>query len=174
MQEWANTHPPKTRAPAGRAMQRWVVPDEGWVKLNSDGAISKARGKARGGGDVLRDNNDAFLAGARHLLPSIVDPEATEILACKRALQVALETNVQRVHVELDCLQVVQMLNRQARNYSVLGPWIQEVNEMLQGFQEFKVSWTRCSANVAAHKLARVGVGDEFCMVWLKVPRTIF
>ena len=41
---------------------------------------------------------------------------------------------------------------------------------MLASFSDFKVSWVRRSANVAAHKLARVGVGDELCKVWLGVP----
>ena len=34
----------------------------------------------------------------------------------------------------------------------------------------FKVTWVRRTANVAAHKLAKVGVGDELCKVWLGVP----
>lgn len=41
---------------------------------------------------------------------------------------------------------------------------------MLKSFSEFKVSWIRRSANVVAHKLARVGVGDELCKVWLEAP----
>ena len=31
----------------------------------------------------------------------------------------------------------------------------------------YKVSWVRHSANVAVQKLARVGVGDELCKIWL-------
>ena len=50
------------------------------------------------------------------------------------------------------------------------GPWIQEIKTMLASFSDFKVSWVRRSANVAAHKLARVGVGDELCKVWLGLP----
>lgn len=32
------------------------------------------------------------------------------------------------------------------------------------------MDWVRHSANVAAHKFAKIGVGDEFCKVWLGVP----
>ena len=32
------------------------------------------------------------------------------------------------------------------------------------------MTWVRRSANAAAHKLARVGVGDELCKVWLGAP----
>uniref|UniRef100_A0A453TCX7 RNase H type-1 domain-containing protein n=1 Tax=Aegilops tauschii subsp. strangulata TaxID=200361 RepID=A0A453TCX7_AEGTS len=44
--------------------------------------------------------------------PNVVDPEAAEITACKRALLVAAEINVQKVHVELDSQSLVQAINQ--------------------------------------------------------------
>lgn len=38
---------------------------------------------------------------------------------------------------------------------------VEEIMEMLRLFSEVKVTWTRRSANTAAHKLAKVGVGEE-------------
>ena len=35
---------------------------------------------------------------------------------------------------------------------------------------EFKVSWVCRNANVAAHKLARVGVGEGVCANWFGTP----
>ena len=32
------------------------------------------------------------------------------------------------------------------------------------------MTWVRRTANVAAHKLAKVRVGDELCKVWLGSP----
>ena len=65
---------------------------------------------------------------------------------------------------------MVNMLKHSARNLSANGPWIEEVKAFLGSFVEYKISWVRRSANIAAHKLARVGVGDELCKVWLGVP----
>ena len=62
------------------------------------------------------------------------------------------------------------MLNGQHKELWSAGPWIQEIKSMLTSFSEFKVSWVRRSANIAAHKLAKVGVGDELCKVWLGIP----
>lgn len=31
----------------------------------------------------------------------------------------------------------------------------------------FRVAWIRRSANIVAYKLAKVGVGEELCKVWL-------
>ena len=41
---------------------------------------------------------------------------------------------------------------------------------MLGSCTEFIVEWVRRSANVVAHKFAKVGVGDELCKVWLGSP----
>ena len=136
-------HAESTKPPETKELQRWRPPDEGWIR-----AVCKYGDKG-GGGLVLRDHNGAFVAGASHFFPSNADPEAMEILACRRAAQVAREMNVQKLHMELDNQKVVQMLSRVSKNLSATGPWIEEIKEMLRGFDEFKVSWVRRSANVA-------------------------
>ena len=65
---------------------------------------------------------------------------------------------------------VVKMLNDPDRNLSGVGPWIWEVKEIISSFEEAKVTWARRSANKAAHKLARVRVGDEISNVWRLMP----
>ena len=64
------------------------------------------------------------------------------------------------------------MLNDPKQNMAAVGPRIQDLKEVLQSFESFRVEWIRRSANVAAHKLAKVGVGDELCKVWLGIPQT--
>lgn len=49
--------------------------------------------------------------------------------------------------------------------------WIRQIKVMLASFAGFKVSWVRRSVNVVAHKLAKVGVGNELCKVWFGVIR---
>ena len=118
---------------------------------------------------VLRDHMGAFRAGACHLFSGVSDPEVAELLACRRALEVARDSNVLRVHVELDAKGVVHMLQAQGKELSVAGPLVEEIKMMLRSFEEFKVSWIHRSANIAAHKLAKVRVGDELCKFWLGV-----
>uniref|UniRef100_A0A453SC04 RNase H type-1 domain-containing protein n=1 Tax=Aegilops tauschii subsp. strangulata TaxID=200361 RepID=A0A453SC04_AEGTS len=57
------------------------------------------------------------------------------------------------------------MLNNQERNLSAAGPVIEEIKGMLRAYEDWKVSWVRRTANVAAHRLAKVHVGDELCKV---------
>uniref|UniRef100_A0A8I7BI56 RNase H type-1 domain-containing protein n=1 Tax=Hordeum vulgare subsp. vulgare TaxID=112509 RepID=A0A8I7BI56_HORVV len=128
-----------------RMPQKWKPPDEGWVKVNSDGAVSRRGEGGCGGGDVLRDHHGAFLAASCHHFPTFTDPISAEIHACRRALQVATEINATRVHIELDAKEVVDMLNNPAKNLSVLGPWIQEIKTSMGVFDDAKISWVRRS-----------------------------
>lgn len=82
-------------------------------------------------------------------------------------MQLAVDMGFQRVHLELDSKAVVQMLVQPERCLSAVGPWIQEIKALLNSRMEFRVDWVRRSANVAAHKFAKIGVGDELCKVWL-------
>lgn len=145
------------------------MPKVRWIKINSDGAVSKSGGYG-GGGAVLRDHNAAFIAGSCYHFPHVTDPEATEILACRQALRMALEMNLDRVHIELDCLSAVQRIKREQQDLSVVGPWIREIKLMLASCVEFRVSWVCRNANAAAHKLARVGVGEGVCSNWFGTP----
>uniref|UniRef100_R7W4Q1 Uncharacterized protein n=1 Tax=Aegilops tauschii TaxID=37682 RepID=R7W4Q1_AEGTA len=110
--------------------------------VQESGKLSRF-GEKGGGGAVLRNHHGAFLGAACQFFPHNVDPEAVEVLACRRA---------------------------QTRNLSAVGPWIQEIKEMLNSFAEFRVEWIRRSGNIAAHKLAKVGVGEERCDVWVGSP----
>ena len=65
----------------------------------------------------------------------------------------AIDLQVQRAHVELDCQVVVHMLNSPKRNLSVVGPWVQDIKRILNTLEDSKVSWVQRSGNVAAHKL---------------------
>mgnify|MGYP005831034623 CR=1 FL=1 len=57
------------------------------------------------------------------------------------------------------------MLNHPQKEMSCAGLWIQESKTLLHSFTSFKVSWVRRSANIVAHRLAKLSVGDELCKV---------
>ena len=64
----------------------------------------------------------------------------------------------------------MQMLNNPERNLSAVGPWVQDIKMMLNTLEEAKVSWVRRSGNVAAHKLSKVGVGENRSEIWVGSP----
>lgn len=172
LQEWRNTHERPEDLPKNMHIQRWEVSEEGWIKVNSDGAMTKSATKG-GGGAVLRDHNGAFLVGASHFFGDVRDAEEAEILACRRAVQLARQRGIAKIHLELDNQGLVMMLKDQQTNLAAVGPWIQEIKSLLSSFEACRVDWVRRSANGAAHKFAKVRVGDKICKVWLGVPRTL-
>ena len=64
----------------------------------------------------------------------------------------------------------MQMINSPERILAATGSWVEEIKTMLRSFEDFRVSWVRRSANVALHKLAKIGVGEELCKVQLGSP----
>ncbi|VAI49098.1 unnamed protein product [Triticum turgidum subsp. durum] len=66
--------------------------------------------------------------------------------------------------------RLVKIILSPERNLSSVGPWVEEIKTSLREFMDFKVAWARRSATSVAHKLARVGVGEECCQVWVGVP----
>lgn len=169
MAEWTATHKQKPTTVTTREVQRWAAPEPGWLKANADGAVSRLGGKG-GGGVIIRGDQGDFRAAACTFIDGRVDAEMAELMACRRAVQLAHEINVQRLHLETDSLGVASMLADPNKNLSVSGPCVEEIKQMMHGFSERKVSWVRRLANSAAHKLAKVGVGDELCKIWLMVP----
>lgn len=89
MEEWRAAYEMKVRTLAPTVVQHWEPPIERWVKANSDGAVSK-HGEKGEEGKVLRDHNGAFVAGACHYFPHIVDLEmvAREMVARDPGLHV--------------------------------------------------------------------------------------
>ena len=119
---------------------------------------------------MLRDHNGAYIVGACYFFPDISDQEAAEIRASLEAVDLARDLHVQRIHLELDSQGIVGMINSPKKNMSLVGPWIEELKTRLRGFLDSRVTWVRRTANMPAHKLAKLGVGDERCHVWLEVP----
>jgi ribonuclease HI len=167
--EWRAVHGDSAKVRRETPNQKWQPPEQGWLKANADGAVTKFGGKA-GTGVVIRDHMGAFRAGACDCRREDLDPEMAEIKACKRAIQVASELSAERLHLELDSATVVAMINASGKNLSASGPCIEEIKEMLKSFQDVKVTWVRRSANSAADKLAKFGLSEELCKVWFSFP----
>ncbi|XP_020200268.1 uncharacterized protein [Aegilops tauschii subsp. strangulata] len=131
--------------------------------------MSKHMGKG-GLGVILRDHAGAFRAASCHVILTATDPGMVELLACKKAIELARRVGVGKLHLECDSAGVLSMLNNQEKNLSAAGPTVEDVKLRLKEFDECRVSWVSRSANAAADRLAKVGMGDELNSVWLSSP----
>lgn len=106
--------------------------------VNGDGALAQS-GKAGGGGVVMRDHNGKFLAGASHFFPSTSGPEQAELLASRRAIQVASEGGVGKIVLETVCQCPVGVQSERSLNRSVNGPLIEEIKTLLGYFDNYAI-----------------------------------
>ncbi|KAK1698375.1 hypothetical protein QYE76_015072 [Lolium multiflorum] len=111
----------------------WRPPEAAWHKVNADGAWT-VEGNSGGGGVIVRDHNGRALACACYFFPSAKDPEAAELLACRRALMLAKDMNVDRVMLETDCMGAVNKLRDKGLDRSAQGPLVEEIKKLMRGF----------------------------------------
>jgi ribonuclease HI len=145
-------------------MEHWLPPEEGWTKLNADGALAKDG--SGGCGVVMRDHDGRFLTGASHFFHLISDPERAELLACKQALVLARAKGLSRVVLETDCLSAVAKIGGNDIDRSIHGPLVEEIKSMLEDFAGHSVRHVRRTGNKVAHILARFGCENKCCEVW--------
>jgi ribonuclease HI len=155
MEEWhglSEAKPAKIQAPK----ERWLQPVEGWVKVNSDGAMAKSVLNG-GGGVVIRDHDGRFLAGSSHFFPSLSDPEKAELRACEQGLVLVKRLNLNRVVLEMDSSVLVDKLRSDLWDRSRHGPRIEKLKCAAGEIEDCVIKWARRSANGVAHKLAKEG-----------------
>jgi ribonuclease HI len=100
----------------------------------------------------------------------VTDPERAELLACQRAVKLALEAGVRRLLLETDSASAVTKIGGRDKDRSVHGPLFEDIKDFLQGFAEFSVRHVRRSGNEIAHLLAKDGCDNKRCMSWFSEP----
>lgn len=107
--------------------------------MSVDGAVQK-EGVA-GGGAVIRDHHGMFRRGACPFFSNTSVPEHTELLACKRGVQLVLELGVEKLCLETDNRGVAIAMQPSDQDRSRFGPLVEETKELLHGVEEPRVIW---------------------------------
>jgi ribonuclease HI len=167
VEEWHNLKVTKPKQQV-RAEEHWLPPGAGWHKANADGALVISDGVG-GGGVVIRDHHGEATAGASCFFPHVSDPERAELLACRRAALLAMEVGVTKLVLETDCAGAVAKLKTDGLERSVHGPLVEEIKQLLKGFDDFSVVHVRRTGNVVAHSLAKEGCKNKSTLSWVGV-----
>jgi ribonuclease HI len=80
----------------------------GWSKVNTDTTFSEDS-KESATASVIRDDQGALQAAEALWYERGLDACTMEALACRDGLKLAVQLGLQRVQLESDCLQVVQL-----------------------------------------------------------------
>ncbi|RXH67396.1 hypothetical protein DVH24_027543 [Malus domestica] len=82
----------------------------------------------------------------------------------------AAQRNCQQVILECDALQVVQEIGSLNSDPFDHGLLIEDIKTRLWDFASSRVTHVRRSANVVAHKLAKLALSPNFTSFWFEVP----
>jgi ribonuclease HI len=130
----------------------------GIIKVNIDGAFNPTTGMVVVG-VVARDNEGNPKLMAWCMLSKCQDAEETEALVCLEGILFAEHwpPNVQ-VELESDCSMVVEKINSQTANRSVIAAIIHDIKEAMGRRQQCSVKKIHPHQNQIAHNLARYGI----------------
>lgn len=111
----------------------WSPPLNQWFKCNSDGAFD-ANNNHGASGMVLRDDQGSFVAAKTIWYPHVLHALHLEALACRDGLELAHHVGVQKIILETDSKQLVDLLNECVRTRSEVTPVIAEIRELSKSF----------------------------------------
>ena len=152
------------------SVSRWHPLASNGFKLNFDAAIFQEL-HASGFGAIIRNETGEVMASLSAKGPAVVDSEEAEVLACRKAVEFAVDSGFYSFTIEGDnrtVLNSIKSIVTARANYSRLGHLYEDVGCLILGLQDVSISCVSRSANAAAHSLARYARGIEDEVVWLE------
>ena len=100
--------------------------------------------------------------------PFVQNSEEAETLACRKALEFAIDVGFSNLIIEGDNVSVMRAVASNCMDGSRLGNVLEDIHWLVRGLRWSSVSCVKRSANTVAHSLARFArnVPDE--LVWIK------
>ncbi|KAK6126449.1 hypothetical protein DH2020_039837 [Rehmannia glutinosa] len=113
------------RSHATTPAAHWQAPPEDTYKINTDASI--IQGVGTGIGVVIRDHFGSVIHSLAKKIEVEYPVDIAEALACWEGLNLAHTLQLSRIHIESDCLQVVQAVQRKDGDISYLGSLADEI-----------------------------------------------
>ncbi|KAL0012535.1 hypothetical protein SO802_007643 [Lithocarpus litseifolius] len=136
-------------------------------KLNFDAAIFTDKGRS-GVGAVIRNERGEVMATLSAMGPFVQDSEEAEIVACRKALEFAIDACFTDLVIEGDTVNVVRAIDSNCMDSSRLGTVIEDIHCLVSGLRWSTVSCVKRSANTIAHCLAQFAKNVSEELVWIE------
>ena len=131
---------------ANAVKERWQPPDEGWIKCNVDGAFYSESGQGATGA-VLQNDAGSFEAGRAKWYSHCLDPLSMEALACRDGVALAADLGVQKLKIETDSQELVNLWKMGDNQRSCIAPIIREIRDRSAVFLAFSLVYANRSCN---------------------------
>ena len=101
----------------------WRPPPHPFFKMNFDAAIFNERGRS-GFGPVIRNEHREVMAALSDIGPSVSGSEEVETLACRKAVEFAVDAGFSELIIGGDSINVMKALFLQVRICQLFGMWL--------------------------------------------------
>lgn len=135
-----------------RGLHRIIIHQ--WVKVNFDGATFAADNTV-GLGVVIRNDAGLVMASLSQLIPMPSTVVEVEVLAARRALELAMECGFDSIVLEGDSEVLYKALKKGTRCLIHYGHLTADKQFLISHFTAFKLSVVRRHCNKLTHALAR-------------------
>lgn len=96
---------------------------DGFIRCQVDVVIFHGQEK-RGFRVVILDRDGKFMAAVNGPIERVIDPHLAEAIACREAMAWVKERGYTKVHLKLDCLNVINEIKTHKLDFSYSGPII--------------------------------------------------
>lgn len=148
-------------------VQQWEPLAGFSYKVNVDVAVF-ADINTSGIGVVVRNERVEVMVPLATKGPLVQDNEEAEVLACRKALEFAVDAGFLYMVLKGDNLSVMRSISARIANRSRLGHIYEDIQCLATGFRSFSVNFVKRSANAIAHSIARFARNVDDELVCLK------
>ena len=148
-------------------MQKWCPPFGSAFKLNFD-VVVFSNTLSSSFGAIIRNGMGEVMTGLSARDPYVASSEEGEVLACRKALEFAIDAGFREIVLEGDNAIVIKSLMSPRVNRSRLGHIYEDICTLASGFRSLTVSWVKRGSNAVAHSLAQFATQVDSEIVWLE------
>ncbi|OMO68571.1 hypothetical protein COLO4_29577 [Corchorus olitorius] len=152
--------------------QQWEPPEEGWLKMNCDGAFKDAEDDS-GIGVVIR-NEDAKVVAGLNKTVKVNSSLMAESLAVREGLKLAVNLHVPKLMIEVNSQVLVRNLTNYEKGDWEIEPIVEDIKSLLGNFEDSRVRWITREANQAADWLAQQSKRRLSIENWVNKPPLSF
>ncbi|KAL0014186.1 hypothetical protein SO802_001255 [Lithocarpus litseifolius] len=145
----------------------WQPPPPSIFKLNFDAALFSALNKS-GFGAVIRNEKGEVMAAMAAKGPEVSCSEEAEYLACRKAIEFAIDAGFSELVIEGDNSSVMKAVSNMQEDYSLLGNVIGDIHHLVRNLQWVRIECTRRGGNRVAHELAQFAKNISQDLFWME------
>ena len=166
LQEYRGTRELLTIHSSVGLVQKWEPPTGSSYKINFDAAVF-VEINASSVGVIVRNDKGETMAALSASGPPVQDSKEAKVLACRRALEFAIEAGFTELVLEGDNSIVMKSIMSPQPNMSRLGHAYEDKKCIAARLSRVEVSFVKRSANAVTHALAKHARQIDEEVVWL-------